>query len=74
MMPCCPDFDRASRSTRRDLLRAGMIGGMAGLSLPALLRARTERGRDSSPGSSHEPSTSCSCINGAGRVTSTPSI
>lgn len=34
----CPDFQLASRLTRRRLLQAG-FGGVAGLALPALLRA-----------------------------------
>lgn len=38
MDDACPDFRRTFRPTRRSLLKAG-VAGVAGLSLPALLRA-----------------------------------
>ncbi len=42
MSSACPDFRDTMRLNRRSLIRAGAIGGMAGLSLPALLRAAGE--------------------------------
>lgn len=39
MTPGCPDFRTTSRFSRRHLIRVGAVGGIAGLSLPSLLRA-----------------------------------
>jgi hypothetical protein len=50
MIPGCPDYQTTCRITRRRLLQAGSAG-IAGLSLPALLRA--EQGPASSPRAKH---------------------
>ena len=38
----CPDFRDTTRLNRRSLLKVGAVGGMAGLSLPGLLKAASE--------------------------------
>ena len=48
----CPDFRMTSRLTRRRLIKAG-FAGVAGLNLPALLRAAESGGAGSRPRAKH---------------------
>ena len=67
MVHGCPDYQTTCQISRRRLLQAG-TAGIAGLSLPALLKAEQK------PGSRHKPSTSSSCTSLVGHRISIHSI
>src|SRR5262245_42073304 len=49
----CPEFQSTTGLTRRSLLKAGLVGSIAGLNLPGLLRSAENKGSTLKPRAKH---------------------